>query len=359
MFFTYVGVISIARFFPSDFLHTLNQGIVQYLLGWTLQMLYVLPLLDDEYADLPSVVIKMIQEFPAHNAFHPIRHHRFDDITSLIKQEKKVLKYADYTFDKTGIVALTETWKLMTALFQLLFTIVSGNVFPSDLNWGIRNGICDFSINIERCFINAIVACVEVYWYADAQDLSAEQVNTYRQIISNAQSHIIVLHHVRMQLLNKIARVAFENAEAAAERRRKKKEEKEGFIAEEGVQDEECEFSNGVIASSRTKDIKMVSLKANDECFSNSFTSTAPKIGKRFQGTLKFHLLQHLPQQVEDFGSVKENVDTSIMESTNKVMSENFEKSSKRFESTNREMLQVAERNFHLETTFLCAHIGN
>ena len=122
------GVITIARLFPSDFLHGVNQGIVQYVLGWTLQMVYILRLLDSTCKDLPRDLSAFIQKFPAHNSFHPIKHHRFEDISTLIKQEKKIFKVSDYNFDNTGILALTETWKLVTALFQLLFVITNGKI---------------------------------------------------------------------------------------------------------------------------------------------------------------------------------------------------------------------------------------
>jgi len=54
-----------------------------------------------------------------------------------------VLKASDVFFGNTDLVALTETWKLPTALFQLLFVISSGEVFPSDMKWGKKMGIDD------------------------------------------------------------------------------------------------------------------------------------------------------------------------------------------------------------------------
>jgi len=96
LLFVITDVITIGRLFPTDYLHGLYQGIVAYLLGWTLQMLYVVALLDEEYSNVPVDVIKMIQEFPSHNSFHPIKHKRFEDITSLLKQERKVFKASDF-----------------------------------------------------------------------------------------------------------------------------------------------------------------------------------------------------------------------------------------------------------------------
>jgi hypothetical protein len=202
----------------------LNQGLVAYLLGWTLQMMYVLPILDEAYMYTPEIVISMIQEFPSHNAFHPIRHKRFEDITALLKQERKVVKAADVFFGNTDLVALTETWKLPSALFQLLFVISSGKVFPSDLKWGKRIGIDDIVFNMERCFINAIAGCIEVFWYVHAIDLCDIQVETYRNIISNAQSHFVILHHVRVAVLNKLSFIAWENAQKNAEKQKAKQD---------------------------------------------------------------------------------------------------------------------------------------
>ena len=52
-----------------------------------------------------------------------------------------MLKASDVFFGNTDLVALTETWKTPTALFQLLFVISSGEVFPSDMKWlGKENG---------------------------------------------------------------------------------------------------------------------------------------------------------------------------------------------------------------------------
>ena len=225
MFLNHIGVITVARLFPSDFLHTLNQGLVQYILGWTLQMVYIIPLLDPEYKNLPATVTKLAQEFPAHNSFQPIRHYRFDDITSLIKQEKKVLRSSDISFDQTGIIALTETWKLMTALYQLLFIISTGNVFPSDLQWGKTHGTGDVLYNVERCFINAIVGCIEIYWYANAPNLTENQIETYRNVVSNGQSHLVVLHHVRMLIINKISSMCFANKQVAEAKKNKRKDD--------------------------------------------------------------------------------------------------------------------------------------
>lgn len=100
-------------------------------------MLYMIAFIDEvNYKEVPVIVAKMIQEFPAHNAYHPIKHNRFEDITSLLKQERTVFKATDVHFGNTDLVSLTESWKLMTALFQLLFVITAGGVFPSDLEWG-------------------------------------------------------------------------------------------------------------------------------------------------------------------------------------------------------------------------------
>ena len=331
--YVFADVVTIARLFPSDYLHTLNQGIVAYLLGWTLQMMYVLPLLDEDYKGLPGLVTALIQQFPAHNSFHPIKHKRFDDITSLIKQERKVLKPADIYFGNTDIVVLTESWKLMTGLFQLLFAICTGNVFPSNLNWGKKVGITDTSFNMERCFINAIVSCVEVYWYADAQNLRENQIETYRNIISNAQSHIVVLHHVRVLVLNQLSLIAFKNAQKYAKQKESAK----------------VQLLKG------SKQLFNSSKKKLDKKFSTTKVALHAKLGKRFTGTYKFHLLHHLPDQVKDFGCIKENVDSSIMESTNTDMTDSFERTTKRFESTCREMLSLSHKKFHIQTSILLA----
>jgi hypothetical protein len=87
---------------------------------------------------LPKILCHVHNQY---NSFHPVRHKRFEDITSLLKQERKVLKASDVFFGNTDLVALTETWKPPTALFQLLFVISSGEVFPSDMKWlGKENG---------------------------------------------------------------------------------------------------------------------------------------------------------------------------------------------------------------------------
>lgn len=328
--YLFADVVTIARLFPSDYLHTLNQGIVAYLLGWTLQMMYVLPILDEDYKGLPALVTSLIQQFPAHNSFQPIKHKRFDDITSLIKQERKVLKPADVYFGHTDIIVLTESWKLMTALFQLLFAICTGNMFPSNLNWGKKIGITDTSFNMERCFINAIVSCVEVYWYADAQNLRENQIETYRNIISNAQSHIVVLHHVRVLVLNQLSLIAFKNAQKNAKQKERAK-----------VQ--------------HLKDSMQLSASFKKKPDQTTKVELHAKLGKRFTGTYKFHLLHHLPDQVKDFGCIKENVDSSIMESTNTDMTDSFERTTKRFESTCREMLSVSHKKFHIQTSIVLA----
>ena len=61
---------------------------------------------------LPTILCHVHNQY---NSFHPVRHKRFEYITSLLKQA------SDVFFGNTDLVALTETWKLPTALFQLLF----------------------------------------------------------------------------------------------------------------------------------------------------------------------------------------------------------------------------------------------
>jgi hypothetical protein len=78
---------------------------------------------------------------------------------------------------------------------------------------------------MERCFINAIVGCIEIYWYANAQNLTEKQVETYRRVISNAQSHIVVLHHVRVAVMNRLSMTTFQNAKIAEAKRKKKEED--------------------------------------------------------------------------------------------------------------------------------------
>jgi chorismate mutase len=339
-------------------------------------MLYALPLLDKKYNDVSCVVKSMIQDFPAHNSFHPIKHNRFEDITSLIKQEKKIVKAADVSFDKTDIVALTESWKLMTALFQLLFAVTSGKVFPSELNWCKSVGITDVTFNMERCFINAIVGCVDVYWFANSQELTAEQIETYRKVISNAQSHIVVLHHVRCHVLDKIALIAYNNAKKMEDSKRKKEIDDSDVCSNDDEVahvnkklksvtsvsrnvDNSLSLGNSSFFSiggnkkvkNKKKTTKLLLKSKRSIKFSSSIKKGPPVSSKKFMGTLKFHLLQHLPDQATSFGCIKENVDTSIFESTNKDMSDTFERSTKRFESAGREMLKISERTFHIETS--------
>jgi hypothetical protein len=341
-----IDVITMGRLFPTDFLHGLNQGLVAYLLGWTLQMIFIVPLLDENFKDVPSAVINLVKEFPAYNSFHPVKHKRFEDITSLMREEKKVHKASDFFFGNTDIVALTETWKLTTALFQLLFVIITGKVFPSDLSWGKKVGISDASFNMERCFINAIVAVLEVYWYANAQTLCEPQVDAYRNIVSNAQSHVVILHHVRVLIMNKLSHTSWLNAKKNAERRKSKADTSESTETAN-----EKKASKGVKVVNAKKKKKTVDLK-----FASHSVPEFAKVGKRFMGTYKFHLLQHFPDQVKDFGSVKENVDTSIMESTNKDMSGSlFQRSTKRYESVGEEMLISSEKRFHIDTCVLLA----
>jgi hypothetical protein len=316
----------------------------------------------------------MIQEFPSYNSFHPIKHKKFEDITSLLKQERKVFKASDVFFGNTDLVSLTETWKLATALFQLLFVITSGKIFPSDLRWGKKLGITDKLFNMERCFINALSGCIEICWYANASNLCDIQIDTYRDIISNTQSHIVILHHVRIIALNKLSTTSWEHAVKLAESKRKKSgidlssqdnvlfssepvttstrlkktSSKEGVTSKVPVKGRSNVQSS--IGSSKSNSGKVIFEKA---------VPVGPKLGKRFSGTLKFHLLQHFPDQILDFGSIKENVDTSVMESTNIMMSESFERTTKRYESVGKEMIVLSQRNFHIDTSVQLSSVSD
>ena len=47
---------------------------------------------------LPKILCHVHNQY---NSFHPVRHKRFEDITSLLKQERKVLKASDVFFGNT------------------------------------------------------------------------------------------------------------------------------------------------------------------------------------------------------------------------------------------------------------------
>jgi hypothetical protein len=193
------------------------------------------------------------------------------------------------------------------------------------------------------------------------------QIDTYRDIISNTQSHILILHHVRIIALNKLSTTSWELAVKLAESKRKKSgidlsSQDNVMLSSEPVNTTSTRLKKTSSKEGVTSKVP-VKVKSNVQSSKGGSKSNvrkviiekaapvAPKLGKRFSGTLKFHLLQHLPDQILDFGSIKENVDTSVMESSNIMMSESFERTTKRYESVGKEMIVLSQRNFHIDTS--------
>ena len=139
---------------PSDYLHSFTQGLVSYILGWTLQLSFVIKYFDEDYTNSSMEINAFVRRFPGHNSYHPVRHVQFEDVTDLLKEEKRVKSIGEISYDKTGLLTLTESWKLLPALFQVLFSIITGKVFPADLNWFKK--VCGegLSFNMERCVVS-------------------------------------------------------------------------------------------------------------------------------------------------------------------------------------------------------------
>ena len=265
------------RIFPPDVLHTLFKGVVEYCLGFILQILDVLSEIDVDFAESAKKVCESIRTFPGYNSFHPVRHVSIDNIFDFY-QSAKSKNRRNSIYNVTGVLKMRETYKSASALLQIMFSILDITIFPRGYDWCISQGFEAPYFCVQQTVVNALNNIFEIVWYMNADSLTERQLQCMEMLIANAQVHMLLLDLVRKRLL------------------RKSQSKKDSFVD--------------------------VDVNA---------------IGKL--GTPKFHMLYHYPDSIRASGCDNNARDTSRGESDMKGIKLLYTQISKRNDSASNEML--------------------
>ena len=188
------------RIHPPDILHTLIHGSMELCLGFTLQIIKLVSVIDSKnFSRAPKLLALAVRDFPAFNALQPVRHVRFENIWELYVSE--LSKKKGKSTNTIGLIVLKEFFKLPTALFQVMFCCGDANILPNNLAWSESVGFSEPYFNPMQVVTNAMFASLKVYWYLHTNRLTETQVVTLRMLVSNFQAHLLVFDLVRKKLI--------------------------------------------------------------------------------------------------------------------------------------------------------------
>lgn len=303
-----IGELNFLRLIPYDYLHTLFKGIVEYTLGWTLQIVELVGRIDPDYKDGLTDLTNIIKLFPGYNSLHPTgRHTFFSDITDLMKGEDKSTKKKASTKSKQGVhkssnitghLLMKEVWKFTSALFQILFALPCGKLVPNDIAWSRKCGHRDQPFSVERVVTTCITAVIECVYYSNAKELTHSDLTlTYPKIIANAQCHTLLLNEMRLQLLNAV--------------------------------------EVGMVRSSHSrKSSKSASKAMGLKSTTPTENLTQHHTSRGLVNTLKFHALSHFPSMKINHGTWKQSTDTELGERALGEIKGTYRKKNNRSHST-------------------------
>ena len=187
-------------YFPPDVLHTLIKGIVEMSLGFVLQILVAMGRIDEKFAGAVNLIAKLISLFPGDSSFHPVRHIHFEDIWELFASESSKYKSSNM-LNTTGHILMKESYKLLSALLQLMLCLLSDHLLPVEVQWSVDFGFEEPYFSVKQIVLNTLNAVFEVVWYSYAPSLSATQIVTFKMLIANVQSHMLLLNMLRKRIL--------------------------------------------------------------------------------------------------------------------------------------------------------------
>ena len=78
------------RMNPPDVLHTVPHGIMEYNLGFVLQCVKLISILDSKFLRGPKILTDNVAFFPQFHSLYPVRHIHFPDIMDLCHRWDKV-----------------------------------------------------------------------------------------------------------------------------------------------------------------------------------------------------------------------------------------------------------------------------
>lgn len=188
-------------FFPPDILHTMTKGPIEYALGFTLQCVLYISEVDVTFFGAPKKLAATMRSFPGHHSLQPVRHFRFDNVWEWYMSKDSQQKGNPY--NSTGLMACREGYKLPAMLMQLMFCCTDRTILPHDFQWCQQHGFEEPYFNPGQAICNALNAVMDVHLYCNAKSLSEMQIVTFQMLISNMQSHLLILDFIRKRLINR------------------------------------------------------------------------------------------------------------------------------------------------------------
>lgn len=195
------GVGTMIRIFGSDIMHTWTLGFIEAGVGFTLQIVKFIGQIDKTYSSSCKNLADIIQNFPAYNSLQPVRQIRFNDIWELFVPLSS--KQKGNPLNTTGILKMRESFKLPSALLQILFALPSSKLLPLQYAWAEKAGFEEPLFSPQQICVNALSAIMEVHWYLNASSLTETQLDTLQMLIANAQAHMLILDVTRKRIITK------------------------------------------------------------------------------------------------------------------------------------------------------------
>ena len=274
-----------------DYLHTIQKGLVEYVIAWSLVCLCQVSRIDNtNYGDNLSFLDAHISCFPPHHTLQVVRYSRFPNgISCFLKSTKTDVEGSTGTgFISGGL----EAYKLAGLLLQMMLCIpTDGSMLPSEnTEVFFTNNTGNNSIprrsrcqNIQTVVLTAMYTALDVCMYANAPFMSEEDVIVFEKTISNST--------FRAQELFRL---------------------------------------NSVLSQMKRGKLK----------------STV--VPKNFGG-VKFHLLGHLGTQIRMFGKDKKSCDTEMTEKFNKVLKEIVVRTTRQMSTESKEITNAIHRSLLTE----------
>lgn len=190
------------RMHPPDILHTVHHGIMEYTLGFVLQCVKLISVLDTKsFSRGPNILADNVRFFPMYQSLHPVRHIHFPDIWAIYASDSSKSKGS--SFNSTNILTLNEYFKIPSALFQVMFSCLDDRILPNNMDWCVSFGFGDSAFNPMKLAVNALMATMKVYWYIHSESLSETQIVTLQMLIANAHAQLQILDIMRKRLIHR------------------------------------------------------------------------------------------------------------------------------------------------------------
>jgi len=196
-----VGACNMLRMNPPDVLHTVPHGIMEYNLGFVLQCVKLISILDSKFLRGPKILTDNVAFFPQFHSLYPVRHIHFPDIMDLCVSDNA--KNKGKKTNTTNLITMREFYKIVSALFQVLFSCISLRILPNTSDWCSSIGLSPPFFNPTQVVVNSLMSSLQIHFYLHANSLSETQVVSLQMLIANAHAQLQILDLMRKRLLHK------------------------------------------------------------------------------------------------------------------------------------------------------------